>query len=186
VTWHNYGMLETEEGGEGDFPWTGVTIKRWPVIPHYYGDAARMLLVIAAGLMLIASPWYGDNLRVEFPFELVGALIAIACAGLTDPRIRIFSFADLLVAGVGVAVYAMWGVAEYGTINPIAFVLRLAIAVIFMFAFYFSVKTTRAFALHEIGKRDEIDDFEEESRREEDETLEEETTIKTSTPEDRE
>ncbi len=125
-------------------------------IPHYHGDAARGLLLGGAALLLIASPLYADSIHMEFPFMVVGALFAVAAAALTDPHKRLSLMADAVVAGVGMTVYAGWGLLNYDSANPIAFVLRLAVAVIFLFAFYFSLKTVRAFALHEIGREDDF------------------------------
>ena len=120
-------------------------------IPHYYGDAVRTLLVGATALLLLASPLYADAIRIEFPFMVLGALIAVAVAAFTDPQKRITLMADSVVAGVGLIVYAGWALLGYDG-NPIAFVLRISVAIIFLFAFYFSLKTVRAFVLHEVGR----------------------------------
>ncbi len=140
----------------------------WPSIAHYYGDPARQLMIGAAALMLIASPLYGNNLRVEFPFEVVGALIAVSFAALTNPRASWISVGDAVISGVGMIVFATWGIIEYDTINPIAFVLRLAVALLFLFSFYFSMKTVRAFMLHQIGKRETVDEFDDTAEEAED------------------
>ena len=157
-------------GGHVDAIWNLGSVDRWPIVKHYYGDAARGLMLGASALLLVASPLYGNNLRAEFPFEVLGALIIVALAALTSPRDRWASVADSVVTGVGVAVYATWGIYEYDVINPIAFMLRLAIAVIFLFAFYFSLKTVRAFAMRQIGKT--VDEFETEAEKAHDRELE--------------
>ncbi|OGG49905.1 hypothetical protein A2763_01840 [Candidatus Kaiserbacteria bacterium RIFCSPHIGHO2_01_FULL_54_36] len=133
----------------------------WPSVPHYWGDGVRQLLLGGATLMVVASPFYGSNLRVEFPFVIVGALVIVAFAALTSPRVWWISAVDAILSGAGAIIYATWGIFEYGTISPIALVLRLAIAFIFLFAFYFSMKTVRAFTLGQVGKRETIDEFEE-------------------------
>ena len=130
-----------------DFPWSPTTIGRWPSIPQYYGDSVRALLLSAAALMLIASPLYGDDTHVEFPYEVIGAIIAVGCAALINPRDRFFSLLAAVVSGVGTVIYAMWGISGYDGGNPVAFVLRVFIALLFLFAFYFSLTTVRAFAL---------------------------------------
>ncbi len=161
-------MSDGGEGGGGgsvDSIWNTSHTNRWPVIPHYYGDAARQLLLGAAALMLIASPLYSNNLRAAFPFIVAGTLIAVAFAALTNPRDIWVSIGNAIVSGVGVIVYATWGIYEYEVINPIAFMLRIAVGVIFLFAFYFSVKTVRAFTLSQIGKRETIDEFESEAQK---------------------
>jgi hypothetical protein len=130
-------------------------------IPHYYGTIVRQLLLGAAALVLFASPLYADSIQTEFPFEVVGVFFAVLVAALTNPRNRYTLMADAIVSGVGMIVYAGWGLLEYQTISPVAFILRLAIAVICLFAFYFSLKTVRAFALNSIGKLDTLTDLNE-------------------------
>ena len=68
----------------------------------------------------------------------------------------------------------MWGVFGYDATNPVALVLRFAVAVIFLFVFYFSMKTMRAFSLGQIGKREMVGEFESAEERAEEEALERE------------
>lgn len=167
-------MSDGDGGGGGhiDAIWNLGRTDRWPSVKHYYGDAARGLMLGAAALLLVASPLYGNNLRAEFPFEVLGALGIAALAAFTSPRDRWASIGDSVATGVGVFVYATWAMYDYSDINSIAFVLRIAIAIIFLFAFYFSLKTVRAFTAHEIGKRDSVDDFETDVVKRRDEELE--------------
>jgi hypothetical protein len=60
----------------------------------------------------------------------------------------------------------------YKNIEPVAFMLRVLVAVIFLFAFYFSMKTLRAFMLRQIGKRETMDEFEDDEVKAEQEQLE--------------
>ena len=167
-----------EDGDRGLFDALSATrTSSWPGIPHYYGNAARQLLVGGAALMLLASPLYADNVRIEFPFEVAGALAAVGFGAFTNPRAKWTLVGDAIVSGVGAIVYATWGIFEYETINPIAFVLRLVIAIIFLFAFYFSMKTVRAFTLHSIGRRESVDEFETDEERAEEDRLEREHPI---------
>lgn len=129
-------------------------------VPHYYGTTTRQLLLGAAALMLVASPFYTTDLRTEFLYIVIGVVVIVACAALLNPHSKWVSVVTALVSGVGVGAYAMWGLFEYDAISPVAFVLRLAIAVILLFSFYFSLKTVRAFMLHQIGKRGSVDEFE--------------------------
>jgi len=70
----------------------------------------------------------------------------------------------------------MWGMYGYKNVEPVAFMLRVLVAVIFLFAFYFSMKTLRAFMLRQIGKRETIDEFEDDEVKVESELLEREQT----------
>lgn len=135
-------------------------------IPHYWGTAARQLMLAGAALMLFAAPLYGDDLRTEFPYVVVGALLAVGFAALTNPRERWVSIGDAAISSIAAAVYAIWGIGGYTSEEPTAFVLRVAVAVIFLFAFYFSMKTVRAFSLRQIGRKDRVDDFDTEPTKE--------------------
>jgi len=150
------------------------TYKPWPSVAHYYGDPARQFLVGAAALLLLTSPLYADSLRIEFPFEIIGALVVVAFAALTNPKSRTIALCDAITAGVGAAVYAGWAIFGYQDITSVAFTLRIVIALLFLFAFYFSMKTVRAFSFGQIGKHDTVDEFEDEVQRAEEDRLERE------------
>ena len=153
--------LPYEPGREKVVKGLGPSYATFNTIPHYYGDATRGLLLGAATLLLISSPLYADAISTQFIFIVFGAIVTVIAAAFTDPHKRASLMADAVVGGVGLAVYAGWGLMGYSAINPVSLVLRLAIALIFLFAFYFSLKTVRAFALHEIGKEDDFSKVEE-------------------------
>lgn len=132
-------------------------------IPHYYGDAVRQLFVVAAVLMLVGAPFYADSLRVELPFEIVGAVILVALAALANPYKKFVFFVGAIAAGVGLVIYEIWALYTYFESTWLQFILREAIAIIFLVAFYFNMKTVRAFVLHRIGKHDEAGEFDEDS-----------------------
>ncbi|PIR84103.1 hypothetical protein COU18_01735 [Candidatus Kaiserbacteria bacterium CG10_big_fil_rev_8_21_14_0_10_51_14] len=167
-------MSEGGDGGRVDSLWNVANLRQLRSISHYYGDSTRQFLIAAAVLMLVASPFYGDNFRVEFPLEVMSVLIIIACAALINPKAAFAFVGSTLISGVGAGVYAMWGVLAYDTINPIAFALRIAISILFLSAFYFSLKTLRAFMLRQIGKRETVDEFESDEEKARTNELEEE------------
>ncbi|MSU73731.1 hypothetical protein EXS56_01170 [Candidatus Kaiserbacteria bacterium] len=164
------------DGGLADFFW-GTSNSGRSTIPHYYGDSVRQLLLGAAALMIIFSPLYSDVLRQQFPFIIIGALLAAAFAALMNPRDKWVVLGSAIVSGTGLVIYAMWGMYGYKSIDPVAFMLRVAVAVIFLFAFYFSMKTLRAFMMHQVGKRETIDEFEETDVKIEQEMLERERIL---------
>ena len=169
------------DGGLADFFW-GTTNTGPRHIPHYYGDSVRQLLLGAAALMLIFSPLYSDVLRVQFPFIIIGALLAAAFAALMNPRDKWVVLGSAIVSGTGLVIYAMWGMYGYQNVEPVAFMLRVLVAVIFLFAFYFSMKTLRAFMLRQIGKRETIDEFEDDEVKAESELLERDERIRNNHP----
>jgi hypothetical protein len=136
----------------------------WSAVPHYYGDAIRQLFIVNAGLILIGAPFYADSLRAELPFEILGALILAGLAALVNPHKISFLFANAIAAGVGLLFYETWALSHYETSTWTQFVLRELIAIIFLFAFYFSVKTIRASMLHQIGKSEVVGEFDENAK----------------------
>jgi len=131
-------------------PW----LYRLPKVSHYYGDFVRQAFVAAAALMLLAAPFYADDLHSELPFEIIGAVFLVAAAAMTNPWNRTVILADAIIAGVGLVIFELWALGEYDAITTTQFILRQAIAVLFMIAFYFSMKTVRAMTLHQVGKSD--------------------------------
>lgn len=128
-------------------PW----IYRWSPISHYYGDTVRQLLVLAASIMLIAAPFYTDNIYVELPFILVGGLVLIAVSAMTNPiRSGIIS-ADVVASGVGLVIFELWALYNFQAHEMVKFVFREVIAITFLLAFYFSTKTLRNMLMGQVG-----------------------------------
>lgn len=123
----------------------------FPRIPHYYGDIARQIMLGAVAIMMLSAPFYSDSLQAEFPFEIVAAIILVAFAALTNPIKRSIVLIDAMLTGAAAATFALWAFLGYGQVDSVAFMLRDVIALLFLFAFYFSLKTLRAMILHQIG-----------------------------------
>src|SRR3990167_7129641 len=96
--------------------------------------------------------YYGDVVRQCF----------VALAALTNPHNRSIVLADAVAAGVAVVIYQAWALFEYESSTWVEFALRELIALIFIAAFYFSMKTLRAMLLHKVGKREEVGEFDSE------------------------
>lgn len=133
----------------------------FPRVRHYYGDAVRGCFLAAAALMLLGAPLYssGDELLANIPFIVVGIVVIVALAALTNPYKRWVITLDAVAAGAGAALYGLWALTEYQNAGPLEFVLRGFIALLLLFAFYFSMKTLRAMMLHQIGHGDSAQDF---------------------------
>src|SRR3989344_564282 len=158
-----------------------VTVR--PGGPHYYGDIVRQLFIAGAILIVVGAPFYADSLSAELLYEILAALILAGLAALVNPHNKPLLLANAIAAGVGLVVYAFWGLSEYSTSTWVQFILRELIAIIFLVAFYFSMKTVRAFILHQIGKRENVAEFDEDAALAEDEpTLFSRRTVSASTP----
>ncbi|QQG37557.1 MAG: hypothetical protein HYS26_02915 [Candidatus Kaiserbacteria bacterium] len=130
-------------------------------VPHYHGDLVRQVFMIASAAMLLGLPFYGDSLRLELPFVLVGGLVLIALAALTNPHAGTVMYASAIASGVGLAIYQTWALFSYDESTWTQFLLREVVALLFLVAFYFSMKTVRALIFHQIGKHEEAGEFDE-------------------------
>ena len=124
-------------------------------MPHYYGDTVRSLMLAAAALMLVGVPFYGADLRPELPVFVTAMLILVCLAAFTSPRNRAVLIADAIVTGAGMVIFEMWALASYTSIPLSAFALRQAVALLFLFAFYFSGKTIRALVIEGQSEEEE-------------------------------
>ena len=70
--------------------------------------------------------------------------------------------ADAATAGAAAFIYETWALYDYAASTWTEFALRELAALIFITAFYFSMKTLRAMLLHKVGKRDEVGEFDRE------------------------
>ena len=135
------------------------TMNLGPALPHYYGDYVRKLFVAAAALVLILAPFFGGFLPLTLPFEILGAVLLVTFGALTNPKKQWVVLGDVIIAGLFIVGYE--GVALYAYLqnDVLMFFTREALVVIFVFAFYFSIKTLRAMMLHQIGKREPPGEF---------------------------
>ena len=76
-----------------------------------------------------------------------------------NPRKKNVVIASAIAAGVGMLIYETWALFDYKMSTWEEFILRQILAFVFMSAFYFSMKTLRAFVLGTIGKRAEAGEF---------------------------
>ena len=133
-----------------------------PKIPHYYGDYVRQIFMLCAAVMLVFSPFLArDNIAI-LPFEIGGALLIAILGAFTNPARQLSMLADAVAAGVGIVTYELLALDAFSSGATIAFIEREALAVAFLFALYFSLKTIRNMAFHLIGKKERVGDFLEE------------------------
>lgn len=124
---------------------------RWLSPRHYYGDVVRAFFLGAAVIMLLGAPFYSDDLSTQLPYIVVGAVVLVGLAALTNPRETWIVVLDVAAAGIGAISYESWALMQYHAEDPIQFVLREAPAIIFLLAFYYSVKTYRAMMLGQVN-----------------------------------
>ncbi len=134
-------------------------LRTTPSIPHYYGDYVRQLFMIASAMMLIFSPFLTMTLPGALPFEIGGAIAIAILGALTNPLKQISMLANSIASIAGIITYELLAINAFYEGHILAFIEREALALIFLFALYFSLKTFRNMVLHLIGKKGSIGQF---------------------------
>jgi|GEM_PF-1809766 len=130
-----------------------------PSIPHYYGDYVRQLFVLAAGIIVVAIPFFASEHPIALPFELGGALTLIVLAALTNPHKQWVMMANVIAAGIGVALYEVFALWSYTAREFLVFIEREILVLILLIALYYSVKTLRAMFLGQTGRKNTVGEF---------------------------
>mgnify|MGYP001611693625 CR=1 FL=1 len=126
-----------------------------PRLAHYYGDYVRKLFIVAAALMLILAPFLPSGLWVlTLPFDIVGALVLVALAALTNPKKELIMLANAAAAGIGLAASEVIALSAFANGESLVFIAREVLAFVFVLALYFALKTLRAMRFQQVGKRE--------------------------------
>lgn len=131
-------------------------------IAHYYGDHTRkMFLAVAVGF-LISAPFLTGVLSTIAPLQILFSPLLIGLSALTNPRNQLIMIGNAALAGVGIVVFELISIALFRQDYVWASIAYAIVALIYVFALYFSLKTLRAMRLGIIGKRDLPGEFMEE------------------------
>jgi hypothetical protein len=112
---------------------------------HYYGDIVRRLFLIAAFVMAATLPYFSPLIDKPLLMSIVGILVLAVAAGLSSPAYSLTSLLNALVALGAMVVfetYAVQSFTESGT--DVFFLINQGLALIFLVAFYFGIKTLRS------------------------------------------
>ena len=117
---------------------------------HYYGDTVRNIFLISS-ILLILLPLFDKELYPLYLFPGVFILLGlVVLAGLTSPTKHFSIIADTLFAGALFVFFEylalVGGDANFMHTMNITFMLRQLLAILFLLALYFGVKTWRGAA----------------------------------------
>jgi len=132
-----------------------------PYIEHYYGDIVRQLFLIAAVLILMSIPLYAELLPYALAVQTLVVVVVAIFAALTNPFKKWILVGDAVIAVLGLLAFEVAAISAYVEKMYLLFAAREALALVFLFALYFSVKTVCAMWLHQLGKRMRPSDLEE-------------------------
>lgn len=113
-----------------------------PKKPHYYGDMIRKIFLICGFIMLSTLPFLKENISAPIFYSLLLILILAFFAGMTNPKLRYIVVGDIFVSLVGFSIFAFSAISRFDNFN-LFIVTNLALAALFLYAFYLSIKTFR-------------------------------------------
>lgn len=113
---------------------------------HYYGDNVRKLFIAAAIIMIIALPILRDLIYVPVTLSLIAILVIDIAAGLTNPKMFWVAVLNAVISGGALITFEYFAVEAYknlGGFQNLLFVANQALAIVFLSALYYGVKTIR-------------------------------------------
>lgn len=115
---------------------------------HYYGDIVRLIFVAASVVTLLGFPTVTKQLGVPVVFVALGLLILIIAAGISNPIQKQSLIINVFVSFLGLIsfIFLSTRMREL-SVSGFLFVLNQLLAVAFIFAIYFSIKSLRGFLL---------------------------------------
>lgn len=132
-----------------------LTPKEEKLTPHYYGDMVRVLFMLAAVMVILATPLISSFLPVNIFILIVFVLVLALIAGLTNPEQKWTVASDVGISLVGVAIFEYFAVSTFvnaGLFDP-AFTITQLLAIIFLFTLYYSTKSLRGMYLRDKEKK---------------------------------
>lgn len=114
-------------------------------MPHYYGDIVRRLFLAGAFLMALSLPLFWKDISLPLYITIFTVLAVDVAAGITTPAKFWSNILNLLVSVLAVAGFEYYAVRAYGNLpeGKYFFVVNQTLALIFLAALYYSVKTVR-------------------------------------------
>lgn len=111
---------------------------------HYYGDLVRIIFVIGAVVILWGMPRISEILSLPIILPIIAVVILGITAGFTNPVSLTSMKINVMVSVVFLIIFSY--VAWYSYTHEIGSVIEFAnqaVAVLFLIASYFSVKSLR-------------------------------------------
>ena len=124
-----------------------------PPVPHYHGDTIRLFFLAGGVIILAMLPFFKELLPVGTKVLPVFVVLIALGGAIVNPFQKWIVVVDLLIAAIAVILFEYAAVIGYG-VDPFLLSLgRQVLAIIFLFALYYSGRTLRAMFMHQIGKK---------------------------------
>ena len=112
---------------------------------HYYGDIVRRYLLTGAIVIAVTLPFFFRQIPEPLWVSIGSIIIICVAAALISPRYIWSAFLSFIVSLAAVATFEYYAVDAYIKQNATSafFWTNEILALIFVIAFYYSVKTVR-------------------------------------------
>lgn len=125
---------------------------RWGPIftrPHYYGDIVRKLFVAGDTIMILTYPFFRDRIIFSISISIFVIITVGVIAGFLNPRQKWSSILTFIISVGALSIFeyhaATSVTGEDRSWFDLFFWTNQILAVIFLFALYYSAKTIRGF-----------------------------------------
>lgn len=128
--------------GNGD---GGESIPPRHKVPHYHGDAARILFVVGAILLIVAKST-GADIPLSTFATVASAVMLVVAAGITNPAQFWIHWINACIATYGTILFGTTAVEHYRagiSILDVSFLYVEALALLSLIALYFTTRTVR-------------------------------------------
>ncbi len=120
---------------------------------RYFGNQVSRLLLVAGLLIIVTHPFFKSSLSSTFlPITLLAVVVLTFLAGFTNSKHKWIIVVDVIASAIGFVVFSYQSIINYndGSTYFAFFFINLVISLLFLFAFYFGVKTIRGWILNNL------------------------------------
>lgn len=138
----------TYEGNEGNGN-GGTRVPPHREIPHYHGDNVRVIFVVSAVVLIVAQST-GAELPLSTTAAVIGAILLVILAGITNPAQGWIHWANEFIAMFGVLLFGTSAIDHYRaglSVFDSSFAYIETLALLSLIALYFTTRTVRGFHL---------------------------------------
>lgn len=109
-----------------------------------YSDIVRKLFLICGLVLLITLPFLRTTIPSGISYPIILILALTFFAGMTSPKQKHIIIGDIFVSVLGFAIFMYQATSKFTTFFDLFFITNFSLAILFLFAFYWSLKTIRS------------------------------------------
>ncbi|MEK7067191.1 MAG: hypothetical protein AAB950_00095 [Patescibacteria group bacterium] len=118
---------------------------------HYYGDVVRRMFLVGAVIMLLALPFFYRLIPAPIFFSVLAIIVVELAAGMTSPKTLWSAIVNVCIAIFGIFAFENEAISAFSRYDAETgyFWTNQLLALIFLIALYYSVKTVRRMSSRE-------------------------------------